>query len=113
MKTFQQFNESTIEQKSMQWVKAYGSEDKAILVLYNIKDQIIHILSDLKSIRKEAYESHEEIKKMGVNGFMEWIVNTFTNDLRKAQWPEAHSKGLTEILMKRIHEPLMKRKRIV
>ena len=114
MKTFQQhLQESTVEQQAQLWVKGYKSEEEALRTIRNIKDEILHIISNLTSINREAVDMQDKLRTMSQLEFSKWVVNHFTNDLKKAKWPESHSKDLNDIIRERITKPLLAHKNIM
>lgn len=103
----------SVEQQAQLWVKGYKSEEEALRTIRNIKDEILHIISNLTSINGEAVDMRDKLRTMSQVEFSKWVVSYFTNDLKKAKWPESHSKELNDIIRNRVSKPLLAHKNIL
>lgn len=98
--------ELTPESAQELWIKNYGQE-MAERVFYNIKDELLHAVSDLKSIRVSACDTQDRLEAMSRVEFARWLLTYFTDALEQYDWPEAHTEGIAQVIRDKVRQPLL------
>ena len=96
----------TPEDAQQLWIKNYG-EEMAERVFYNIKNELLHTVSDLKSIRASACDTQDRLEAMSRVEFARWLLTYFTDALEQYNWPEAHTEGIAQVIRDRVRQPLL------